>query len=114
MSVVHDAAGSRVPWETLNLGGWCPALDNGLSRRYATADLVPARFDAQRREAHELGVLIIANPTRDLPGADAERERIAGILGGARRVRLTEIAGESATRARVTREFESGRYDVIH
>ena len=28
-----------------------PALDGGLSRRYATADLVPARFDAGRRDA---------------------------------------------------------------
>ncbi|HUQ10183.1 MAG TPA: CHAT domain-containing protein [Steroidobacteraceae bacterium] len=114
VSVVHDAAGSRVPWETLNLRGWCPALDGGLSRRYATADLVPARFDSQRRETHELGVLIIANPTRDLPGAEAERKRIAAILGDARRVRLTEVVGEAATLDRVTAEFESGRYDVIH
>ena len=77
LSVVHDAAGSRVPWETLNLRGWFPALENGLSRRYATADLVPARFDATRREQRELCVLVIANPTGDLPGADAERERIS-------------------------------------
>jgi hypothetical protein len=114
VSVVHDAAGSRVPWETLNVRGWCPALDNGLSRRYATADLVPARFDSRRREQHDLGVLVIANPTQDLPGADAERERIADILGDAKRVRLTEVVGEAATIARITAEFESGRYDVIH
>jgi hypothetical protein len=114
VSVVHDAASSRVPWETLNLRGWCPALDGGLSRRYATADLVPARFDTQRREAHELGVLIIANPTRDLPGAENERARIAAILGETKRVRLTEVVGEAATLARVTAEFESGNHDVIH
>jgi hypothetical protein len=114
VSVVHDAASSRVPWETLNLRGWCPALDHGLSRRYATADLVPARFDPQRREQRDLSVLIIANPTRDLPGADAERARIAGMLRDVRRVRLTEISGEAATQARVSAEFESGRYDVIH
>jgi pimeloyl-ACP methyl ester carboxylesterase len=114
LSVVHDAAASRVPWEALNLQGWIPALDGGLSRRYATADLVPARFDAGRRAQKELGVLVIANPTGDLPGADAERERIARILGAARAVRVTEIAGEAATLARITAEFESGRYDVIH
>jgi hypothetical protein len=114
VSVVHDAAGSRVPWETLNLRGWCPALVGGLSRRYATADLVPARFDSRRRDAHELGVLIIADPTRDLPGAEAERERIAAVLGKTSRARITEVVGEAATRARVTAEFESGRYDVIH
>ena len=114
LSVVHDAAASRVPWEALNLRGWFPALDGGLSRRYATADLVPARFDAGRRTQKELGVLVIANPTGDLPGAEFERERIAKILGGSRAVRLTEVAGDAATLARVTAEFESGRHDVIH
>jgi hypothetical protein len=114
LSIVHDAAGSRIPWEALNLRGWFPALESGLSRRYATADLVPARFDAGRRKQRELGVLLIANPTEDLPGADAERERIARILGRGKTVRLTEVVGDAATLARVTAEFESGRYDVIH
>ena len=114
LSVVHDAAGSHVPWEALNLRGWFPALEGGLSRRYATADLVPARYDAERRERRELGVLLIANPTGDLPSAETERERIARILGRVKAVRLTEVAGDAATLARVTAEFESGRYDVIH
>jgi len=114
LSVVHDAAGGRIPWEALNLRGWFPALEGGMSRRYATADLVPARFDAARREERELGVLLITNPTGDLPGADAERERIARILARNKTVRLTEVAGDAATLARVTAEFESGRYDVIH
>ncbi|HEU5133980.1 MAG TPA: CHAT domain-containing protein [Steroidobacteraceae bacterium] len=114
LSVVHDAASSRVPWETLNLRGWFPALDGGLSRRYATADLVPARFDAGRRQQRELAILLIANPTGDLPGAEAERQRIAKLLGRNKYLRLTEVAGEAATLARVTAEFESGRHDVIH
>jgi pimeloyl-ACP methyl ester carboxylesterase len=114
VSVVHDAASSRIPWEALNIRGWIPALDGGLSRRYATADLVPARFDAGRREQRELGVLLITNPTGDLPGAESERERIAHLLGRGKTVRLTEIDGSAATLARVTAEFESGRYDVIH
>jgi hypothetical protein len=114
LSVVHDAGGSRVPWEALNIRGWFPALQGGLSRRYATADLVPARFDAERRSQRDLGVLLIANPTRDLPGAEAERQRLVQILSRSRSVRLTEVVGEAATLARVTAEFESGRYDVIH
>jgi hypothetical protein len=114
LSVVHDAAGSRVPWEALNIRGWFPALERGMSRRYATADLVPARFDATRREQHELAVLLIANPKGDLPGAELERQRIAQILGRARGVRLMEVVGEAATLTRITAEFESGRHDVIH
>jgi hypothetical protein len=114
VSLVHDAAGGRVPWETLHIRGWCPALENGLSRRYATADLVPARFDTERRAQGDLAVLVIANPTGDLPGADAERERITAILGRSRKVRVTEVTHAAATLARVTAEFESGRHDVIH
>jgi CHAT domain-containing protein len=59
-------------------------------------------------------VLVIANPTGDLPGADAERERITAILGRSRKVRVTEVTHTAATLARVTAEFESGRHDVIH
>jgi len=114
LSVVHDAASSRVPWEALNLRGWFPALEGGLSRRYATADLVPARFDAERRVQRGLGVLLIANPTGDLPGAADERDRIAHLFARSRNVHLTEVVGDAATLARVTAEFESGRYDVIH
>jgi CHAT domain-containing protein len=114
LSVVHDAAASRIPWEALNVRGWFPALESGLSRRYATADLVPARFDTTRREQRELGVLLIANPTLDLPGAEEERARIAALLGKSRSVRVTEVVGADATLARVTAELESGRFDVLH
>ena len=34
----------RVPWESLNIRGWCPALEGGLSRRYATAGRLPTLF----------------------------------------------------------------------
>jgi len=75
---------------------------------------VPARFDAARRDARELAVLVIANPTNDLPGAEDERARVVEILGKARGVGVTEITGDAATLARVTSELESGQYDVIH
>lgn len=114
ISVVVDSSGSRIPWEALNLRGWFPALGAGLSRRYATADLVPARFDPERIRQRELGVLVIANPTGDLPGAEAERARINSLLGRMQSVRITEVAGRDATLARVTAELESGRHDVIH
>jgi hypothetical protein len=114
LSVVHDAAASRIPWEAINVRGWFPALESGLSRRYATADLVPARFDTARSGQRELGVLLIANPTLDLPGAEEERVRVAALLSRSRSVRLVEISGKEATLARVTAELESGRFDVLH
>ena len=45
-----------------------------------------------------------------MPNASASRAYSARV----KTVRLTEVAGDAATLARVTAEFESGRYDVIH
>ena len=112
--VVHDADTSRVPWETLHFGSRSPAIDKGMSRRYAASDLSLARFSQQRREQRELAVLLIGNPTDDLPGAELERERIEGLLRGRDGIRLEVIAGRAASRARVLGEFQSGRFDVVH
>lgn len=112
--VVHDAETSRVPWETLHFGSRSPAIDKGMSRRYAASDLSLARFSEQRRELRELAVLLIGNPTDDLPGAELERERIEGLLRGRAGIRLEVVAGRAASRARVLGEFQSGRFDVVH
>ena len=112
--VVHDAATSRVPWETLAFGSRSPAIDSGMSRRYAAGDLSLARFSEQRREQRELAVLLIGNPTGDLPGAELERERVERLLRGRAGIRLEVIAGRAASRARVLGEFQSGRFDVVH
>ncbi len=114
LAVVHDGAASYVPWETFNIGGWFPALTGGLSRRLQSSDLVPARFDANRREADRLSVLLIANPTSDLPGAEVERARVAALLAQHKHIELVEVRERAATLTRIVAELESGRYDVVH
>ncbi len=111
--VVHDAAASRWPWETLSVDGWAPAAQAGLSRRYAAEGLSVAKWRESRRLSPVLHVLLVVNPTDDLAGADAEGSRVAAILGrqGAT-VRL--LRGGDATRARLLAEFRSGQYDAIH
>ncbi len=112
--VVNDAETSRLPWEMLTLGDWSPAIGAGLSRRLSAPNLSVARFSEQRRGDRTLTVLLVADPTEDLPGAAREGERVRDIFRGLADARLTMVTGQAATRARLLAEFESGDYDVVH
>ena len=111
--IVHDRAASRWPWETLSIDGWEPAASAGLCRRYATDGMSVAKWREERRLSPELEVLLVVNPTEDLPGAAEEGRRVARALSRTA-ARLTELHGTDATRARLLDEFRSGRYDAIH
>src|SRR5690606_40161148 len=69
------AVASRIPWETLNVGGWRPALDRGMSRRYLAEDLSIAKWLEERRQDSSFRILLVVNPTEDLDGAEEEGER---------------------------------------
>ncbi|MGE0580827.1 MAG: CHAT domain-containing protein [Steroidobacteraceae bacterium] len=112
--VVNDDAASRLPWEMLTIDGWSPAIQAGLSRRFAASNLAVARFSERRRSDTLLTVLLVVNPTEDLPGAAREGKRVRDLFRGMPNARLTLVEGRLATRARVLAEFESGDYDVVH
>jgi hypothetical protein len=112
--VVHDTASGHWPWEVLSIGGWAPAGAKGLSRRYAAEGLSVAKWREQRRRAREFNVLLVVNPTGDLPGAVEEGERVAAMLTQLEGAGITAIRGSEATRARLLAEFRSGDYDAIH
>jgi len=111
---VHDAAASRIPWETLNIDGWFPAAGCGLSRRFASEGLSVAKWSEIRRMGSTLDVLLVVNPTGDLPGAQLEGERLEALLRRDHGVRLTVLRQREATRGRVTQELRSGAHDVLH
>ncbi len=112
--VVHDTASAHWPWETISLKGWAPAADKGLSRLYAAEGMSVAKWREQRRRAREFNVLLVINPTGDLPGAVEEGERVAAMLTRIEGAGITAIRGSDATRARLLAEFRSGDYDAIH
>jgi CHAT domain-containing protein len=112
--VVHDSASAHWPWEVLSLKGWAPAASKGLSRRYAAEGMSVAKWREQRRRAREFNVLLVINPTGDLPGAVEEGERVAAMLTQIEGAGITAIRSDDATRARLLAEFRSGDYDAIH
>lgn len=112
--VAHDADASRIPWETLHLGKRAPALDGGVSRRYIAANMSVAKWLEQRRQSPTLNVLLVVNPTSDLPGADKEGARIEDLCREQPRVRLVKLLREKATRVKLLEEFRRGGYDVLH
>jgi CHAT domain-containing protein/pimeloyl-ACP methyl ester carboxylesterase len=112
--VVHDAQASRIPWEALCIRGWYPAIEKGLSRRYAAEQLSLARFNESRRQRKDLAVLLVANPTEDLAGAELEGDRLVSLLEPVENARVTVVKGQAATCTRLLAELQSGAYDVLH
>jgi CHAT domain-containing protein/pimeloyl-ACP methyl ester carboxylesterase len=113
--VVHDAASSRIPWETLIIDDKFPALEAGLAHRYEAEELAIAKWLEERQRKSTLQVLLVVNPTGDLTGAEAEGDRIRSIfdkLGPA--VSVRDMRGEKARKQEVLRCLASGQFDVIH
>jgi len=112
--LVHDASSSRIPWETIHIGAWSPALGAGMTRRYLAGNLSIAKWLESRRQDPTLDILLVVNPTEDLDGAEAEGRRVKTLLSTEKTVRIKELRGPQATRAVLLKEFSSGRHDVIH
>ena len=111
--IVHDREASRVPWETLHVGDGHPALGRGLSRRYEADGLSVARWREAREPGPRIRVLLVANPTEDLPGAAAEAQALRALLeehGASPDV----LSGRAATREAVLDRLAAGGCDVLH
>ncbi|MDJ0837244.1 MAG: CHAT domain-containing protein [Acidobacteriota bacterium] len=114
MVVIHDDETSRIPWETLHIDGRFPALADGMSRKYAAADLSVAKWLESRRRDREMHILVVINPTRDLDGAEAEGNRIVDELKDHPLIKTTVLRGWDATWSALNAAFRSGDYDVLH
>jgi hypothetical protein len=116
--VIHDAGASRVPWETLALGGAgevVPAAEAGLSHRYEAANFSVAKWRRERQLSDVLDVLLIIDPTKDLAGARAEGNRIKKVFDGLRpKVRYRRMYQDEARKSEILRCFSSGDFDVVH
>jgi hypothetical protein len=111
--VVPDREASRVPGGVLRIGATHPALAGGLSRRYTSDALSVARWREDRTASDTLRVLLIVNPTEDLPGAAAEGTALQQQLSR-RNVTCDVLVGRDATRSRIIAALGSGAFDVLH
>jgi CHAT domain-containing protein len=111
--VVHDREASQVPWEVLRIADEHPALTRGLSRRYESESLTVARWRESQATDARIRVLLVANPTGDLPGAAAEAEALRRMLAP-ERAALDVLDGAAATHARILAKLGANRYDVLH
>jgi hypothetical protein len=118
--VVHDAASSRIPWETLaiSISGdkmpWTPASEAGMSRRYTADNLSIAKWLEERRRDKTLQVLLVINPTGDLPAAETEGKRIQELAKTYPGVSLQVVSRDQATKSALLRLFQSGQFDLVH
>ncbi len=112
--IIHDAQASRVPWETIEVGKRLIAVTQGITRKYAAENLSIGKWLDSRALREDIEMLLVVNPTADLPGADAEGKRIKEVLGSISGIRITELNKQQATWNRVRSELRGGKYDVIH
>jgi pimeloyl-ACP methyl ester carboxylesterase len=111
--VVHEREASRIPWEVLRIGEQHPALGPGMSRRFASETLTVARWREDGASEGPLRLLLVSDPTEDLPGAAAEGEALKALLER-RHVTLDVLRGREATRSRLLAALGAGSHDVLH
>jgi hypothetical protein len=102
-----DREASALPWETMRLPGAANAmsLERVVTRVLECASLEDEDEESTRGASDEgVRALVIANPTQDLSAAKDEGESVQALLES-RGVRVSLLAGSSATRARVQQEL---------
>lgn len=121
MVILHDAEASRIPWETLALPGSkpnqsvLPALSTGLTRRFLASTSVCSRWAASHARTEKIRVLLVVDPTDDLPGATEEAEAIEQTLAKDPRFTLdTPLRKNNATRSAILDKLQSGAFDIVH
>jgi len=112
--VVHDTETARIPWETLTIHNWSPAVEAGLSRRYLADNLPVATWLEERRVTPILRLLLIVNPLGDLDGAEREGDRVLQLAKTDARINVTLLREKEASKAAVLAALRSGMYDCVH
>jgi len=112
IELVHDAEASRIPWEAMMLpNGTYPALKGGFSRRFVSAN---ARVVWSSPQADKLRVLLVIDPTSNLPGARKEGNKLKTLLEENRRVDVTYLEGPAANAKDLQDILEKQVFDIFH
>lgn len=111
--VIHDLASSRLPFETLSSAtSGPPASSAGMSRRLAVSGVPVERLFARPSKSDRFNVLLVIDPTGDLPGTVTEGEAVRAILEQQDGVDLRTLRQDEATKQAFLEALEST--DVLH
>ncbi len=112
--VVHDVASSRIPFEALSSStSVAPAAGSGMNRRLAVPGVPVEHLFARPPKAARFNVLLVINPTADLPGAADEGDAVEAVLKQRKdRINLTILRTGEATKAALLDAFPTT--DVLH
>lgn len=113
--IQHDAESAAIPFETLRVGAIVPGLGKGLVRRLSLPATVSSPPLQRPPTAGELNVLLVVNPTGDLPHAEREAEAVHRQLAEKDGITIrADLKRAQATRAGVLSALTDPTLDVLH
>lgn len=117
--IIHDAESSKLPFEMLSVKPEGeedevirPAVGAGISRRLLVGNSTDQPPVSKPPSMGKIRILLVINPTSDLPGAEAEGKDIAAILQKTDRLDVIQLIAGQATKSAVGRELTAA--DVFH
>jgi hypothetical protein len=105
----------NLPWELI-ADARGPIAQEVPFGRLVTSRLLPKRGRDPMQEDATVRILVVANPTGDLPAAELEADAIAR-LGGRHagvRIDVDDLTGRKATREAFRTRLGQGDYDILH
>ncbi|MCK0143013.1 CHAT domain-containing protein [Aliiroseovarius sp. F20344] len=109
----HDAGASIVPWESMSFPELAfPATRMSFSRRFLTSRKIANPSINDKKQ--EFSVLLIVDPTCDLPGARSEGGHVRRALQARPDVGIVILGQDEATRERVLEELQARKHDIVH
>ena len=116
LEIVHDAAHSRIPWETLSDPSWRGVELVGMSRRYTSREGGRLASGTPPGRDEHLKILLIYNPTGDLPATDQEAAILSSLEArpGLPVKVVHKLTGPDATKDAILEALRQKGYDAVH
>lgn len=115
---IHDVKSSRLPFEMLSAkpageqAALRPATTAGICRRLSVENIGFQQLVSTPPRASKLRILLVVNPTEDLPGAESEGKMVAQILEQADAIDVTRLWRAEATKDAMRNAL--AKADVLH
>lgn len=113
--IQHDAASAAIPFETLCVGDTRLSVERCLVRRPSLERLNLVNLRGRPARTGNLRMLLVVNPTCDLPGTEDEAEAVKSSLLGVAGLEIKcELSHEQATTKAVIDALSDPEIDILH